>query len=351
MTLTRDEAALGIELLTEYSGDDEVRTAGHDPAPRPAAAALDAGRGRRGAARTTASTPSRQPSRATSRSSASSRCATPTDASSTRCPAPPTCAASTSSGGASPLARRDRTTGTVLVVHTPHGFAARARRCDRRRALPEVAGTIAGENTVFVAARDGIAVQSSPTSSTRSLRGQRDVTRSSCGRDSRRRCRSASASASRSRAGSTRAARSRGCASTARSRTRSPPTSASTTSRTSTPSREGARGTAPRKRCSSTARRRSRARARRAPVRRLPHPDRRPALLQHDAARARGDRDAARARDGRARRRDLGRRLDVQGQRHRALLPLRAARERAPADLQAVARRRVRRRARRPDAR
>ena len=51
----------------------------------------------------------------------------------------------------------------------------------------------------------------------------------------------------------------------------------------------------------------------------------------------------------RARRRDLGRRLDVQGQRHRALLPLRPARERAAAHLQAVARRGVRRRARRPD--
>ncbi len=46
--------------------------------------------------------------------------------------------------------------------------------------------------------------------------------------------------------------------------------------------------------------------ARCAPVRRLPHPDGGPALLQHDAARARGDRDEARAGDGRARRRHLG---------------------------------------------
>ena len=89
-------------------------------------------------------------------------------------------------------------------------------------------------------------------------------------------------------------------------------------------------------------------RARRAPVRRVPHPDRGPALLQHDAARPRGDGDAARAGDARVRRRHLGRRLDVQGQRHRALLPLRAAREREPAHLQAVARRRVRLGARRP---
>ena len=37
---------------------------------------------------------------------------------------------------------------------------------------------------------------------------------------------------------------------------------------------------------------------RRAPVRRVPHPDGRPALLQHDAARPRGHRHAARAGDG-----------------------------------------------------
>ena len=73
------------------------------------------------------------------------------------------------------------------------------------------------------------------------------------------RCRSASGSGSRSRAGSTRAARSRGCASTARSRTRSPPTSASRTSRTSTRSPDRRSSTAPRTRCSSTARTRSRA--------------------------------------------------------------------------------------------
>ena len=86
----------------------------------------------------------------------------------------------------------------------------------------------------------------------------------------------------------------------------------------------------------------------RAAVRRVPHPDRRQAVLQHDAARARGHRHEARAGDGRARRRHLGRRLDLQGKRHRALLSLRAARQREPAHLQAVARQRLRRRARRP---
>ncbi len=89
-------------------------------------------------------------------------------------------------------------------------------------------------------------------------------------------------------------------------------------------------------------------RPRRAPVRRLPHPDRRPSLLQHDAARPRRHRNAPREGDAPIGRRDLGRRLDLQGQRHPALLPLRPAREPEPARLQALARRRVRRGARRP---
>ena len=90
------------------------------------------------------------------------------------------------------------------------------------------------------------------------------------------------------------------------------------------------------------------ARADRAPVRRLPHPDRRPPLFQHDAARPRRHRDTACPRDARARRRDLGRRLDLQGQRHRALLQIRPAREPRPAYLQTLAGQRVRLRARRP---
>ena len=66
--------------------------------------------------------------------------------------------------------------------------------------------------------------------------------------------------------------------------------------------------------------------ARRAPLRGLPRLVRREDVLQHDPARARGDGDDARARDARARGRRLGRRLHVQGQRHRALLSLRPAR-------------------------
>ena len=80
----------------------------------------------------------------------------------------------------------------------------------------------------------------------------------------------------------------------------------------------------------------------------LSHLDGRAGLLQHDAARARGHRHDARRRDARGRRPHLGRRQHVQGQRHRALLPLRAPRQPQPAHLQAVARRDVHRRARRP---
>ena len=85
-----------------------------------------------------------------------------------------------------------------------------------------------------------------------------------------------------------------------------------------------------------------------AAMRRLPHLHRRQDVLQHHATRAGGDRHAARAGDARRRGRHLGRRQHVQGQRHRALLPLRAARESGAAHLQAVARPGVRERARRP---
>ena len=45
--------------------------------------------------------------------------------------------------------------GQLLVVATPAGFAAPLADAIDSAALEEVAGTIAGENTVFVAARDG----------------------------------------------------------------------------------------------------------------------------------------------------------------------------------------------------
>ncbi len=46
--------------------------------------------------------------------------------------------------------------GQLLVVATPAGFAAPLADAIDQAALEEVAGTIAGENTVFVAARDGM---------------------------------------------------------------------------------------------------------------------------------------------------------------------------------------------------
>ena len=83
-------------------------------------------------------------------------------------------------------------------------------------------------------------------------------------------------------------------------------------------------------------------------LRRLPRAVRGPRLLQHHAPRPCRHRHHARPGDARGRRRHLGRRLDVQGQRHRAVLPLRPADQPGPPDLQAVVGRRLRARARRP---
>ncbi len=45
--------------------------------------------------------------------------------------------------------------GTLLVIQTPRGFAAALADAIDAAGLPEVAGTIAGDNTVFVACADG----------------------------------------------------------------------------------------------------------------------------------------------------------------------------------------------------
>ena len=45
--------------------------------------------------------------------------------------------------------------GSLLVVQTPRGLAAPLADAIDAAALPDVAGTVAGDNTVFVAARDG----------------------------------------------------------------------------------------------------------------------------------------------------------------------------------------------------
>ncbi len=47
------------------------------------------------------------------------------------------------------------TTGELLVIHTPRGFAAALADAIDEALLPEVAGTVAGDNTIFVAVREG----------------------------------------------------------------------------------------------------------------------------------------------------------------------------------------------------
>ncbi len=47
-------------------------------------------------------------------------------------------------------------TGGLLVIHTPRGFAAALADAIDEAGLQEVAGTIAGDNTVFVAVREGV---------------------------------------------------------------------------------------------------------------------------------------------------------------------------------------------------
>jgi transcriptional regulator of arginine metabolism len=46
--------------------------------------------------------------------------------------------------------------GNLVVIQTPRGFAAALADVIDEAQLDEVAGTIAGDNTVFVAARDGL---------------------------------------------------------------------------------------------------------------------------------------------------------------------------------------------------
>ena len=46
--------------------------------------------------------------------------------------------------------------GSLLVVQTPRGFAVALADAIDAAGLPEVAGTVAGDNTVFVACVDGV---------------------------------------------------------------------------------------------------------------------------------------------------------------------------------------------------
>jgi len=46
-------------------------------------------------------------------------------------------------------------TGNLLVIHTQRGFAAALADAIDDAVLPDVAGTVAGDNTILVAVRDG----------------------------------------------------------------------------------------------------------------------------------------------------------------------------------------------------
>jgi transcriptional regulator of arginine metabolism len=48
--------------------------------------------------------------------------------------------------------------GTLVVVTTPSGYANALAQAIDEASHPAIAGTIAGDNTIFVAARDGISV-------------------------------------------------------------------------------------------------------------------------------------------------------------------------------------------------
>jgi transcriptional regulator of arginine metabolism len=47
-------------------------------------------------------------------------------------------------------------TGNLVVLKTPPGYANALARAIDEAGLPDVAGTVAGDDTIFVAARDGL---------------------------------------------------------------------------------------------------------------------------------------------------------------------------------------------------
>jgi transcriptional regulator of arginine metabolism len=49
--------------------------------------------------------------------------------------------------------------GTLVVVTTPSGYANALAQAVDEASHPAIAGTIAGDNTIFVAARDGVSAQ------------------------------------------------------------------------------------------------------------------------------------------------------------------------------------------------
>jgi transcriptional regulator of arginine metabolism len=49
--------------------------------------------------------------------------------------------------------------GALVVVTTPSGYANALAQAIDEATHPAIAGTIAGDNTIFIAARDGISAQ------------------------------------------------------------------------------------------------------------------------------------------------------------------------------------------------
>jgi len=66
-------------------------------------------------------------------------------------------------------------TGPLLVIHTPRGFAAALADAIDEAALSEVAGTIAGDNTIFVAVRDGSSAAELAAAFSHYLEGESDA--------------------------------------------------------------------------------------------------------------------------------------------------------------------------------
>jgi len=158
--------------------------------------------------------------------------------------------------------------GTILVIQTPRGFAAALADAIDAAALPEVAARSRRQHGLRRLRRhnDRRRARSRTKEPCMSVREESGVILGSLPVGER--------VGIAFSAGSTRAARSHGCARTARSRTRSRPTSASTTSPTPTPCLRRRCSSAPKTRCSSTARTRWRVKGSSRPMRCVPHPDR-----------------------------------------------------------------------------
>jgi transcriptional regulator of arginine metabolism len=65
--------------------------------------------------------------------------------------------------------------GQLIVIRTPPGSAHLVASAIDHAALPEVAGTVSGDDTMFVAVRDGISIRSALTRFERMMGQVRDI--------------------------------------------------------------------------------------------------------------------------------------------------------------------------------